>query len=456
MANKTLLTYGAKVNSVEQVYYAPVAILPTNPDVNFSSMYCFLAKTDTWPDDNNPPAPTQDQLTIKRLMKNIFVAKLITSNDISPVIERIDWTTGTTYAYYRDDIDMFETDTNGFLINKFYVKNKYDQVFKCLWNNNGQPSTLEPYFEPGSYGTNNIFQGADKYKWKYEFTVDTAAKVKFMDTSWIPVPSLQSNTPNPLIATAGYGDIEVINVVNGGSGYNPANAVVSVIITGDGTGAAGQAVVEDGEVTDVIVTNAGSNYTYANVIISSTQGSNAVVIGPTSPIGGHGYDAISELGCSHVMVTSQFNGSEGGKIPTDINFFQVGLISNPTSRSTSPNPANNSIYKTTTDLIVAPGFGTYTNDEIVYQGTSLETASFSAIVLSFDVGTNTIKLINTTGTLTTNAPVFGNTSKTVRTLLSSSTPDFIPLSGYLTFIQNRSGVDRSADGIEQFKIVIGY
>lgn len=456
MANKTLLTYGAKVNSVEQVYYSPVAVLPTNPDINLNAMYCFLSRTDAWDDNENPPQPTQDQLNIKRLLKNIFVAKSITSNDISPVIQRINWTTGTTYQYYRDDIDMFEVDVNGFLVNKFYVKNKYDQVFKCLWNDNDQPSTIEPYFEPGSYGTNNIFQGSDGYKWKYEFTIDTAAKVKFMDTTWIPVPSLQANVPNPLLSTSGYGDIQVINVLNGGSGYDSANAVVSVVITGDGTGAAGTAVVEDGSITDVIVTNAGSNYTFANVSISSTLGSNAVLIGPTSPIGGHGFDAISELGCAHVMITSQFNGSENNIIPTDIDFYQVGILINPTTRSASPNPANGAIYKTTTDLIVAPGFGTYTNDEKVYQGSSLESSSFSGTVLSFDVGSNVIKLINTQGTLSTNSPVFGNTSKTVRTLLSSSTPDFVPLSGYLAFIQNRSSVQRSADGIEQFKIVIGY
>jgi len=456
MTNKTLLTYGAKVNSVEQVYYSPVAVLPTSLNVKLNSIYCVLSRTDAWEDDNNPPQPTQDQLNIKSMMKNIFVAKLVTSNDISPVVQRIDWTSGVTYDYYRDDIDMFQVDNNDFLIYDFYIKNKYDQVFKCLWNNNGEPSTVEPFFEPGTYGTNNIFLSSDKYKWKYEFTVDTASKVKFMDTRWIPVPALQANVPNPLISSAGYGNIEVINVVNGGAGYDPANAVISIVVTGDGTGAAGTAVVEDGVITDVIVTNTGTNYTFSNVSVSSTIGANAVLIAPTSPIGGHGYDAISELGCSHVMINSQFNGSENGFIPTDIDFFQVGLLVNPIAKSTNPNPANSAIYKTTTDLIVAPGFGVYINDEKVYQGTSLESSSFNGTVLSFDVATNIIKLINTTGTLTTNAPVFGNDSKTARTLLSSSSPDLVTLSGYLTFIQNRSSVQRSADGIEQFKIVIGY
>ena len=61
------------------------------------------------------------------------------------------------FDYYQDNVDMLAVDENDFLIKSFYIKNRYDQVFKCLWNNNAQPSTREPYFEPGTYGSNNLF-----------------------------------------------------------------------------------------------------------------------------------------------------------------------------------------------------------------------------------------------------------------------------------------------------------
>ena len=455
MANKNLLTYNAKLSSVEQVYYSPVSVLPQANTVPLASIYCYLSKVDPWDDEQNPPAPTQDQKSIKKIFKNIFAVKQILSTNISPVVERFDWVSGETYEYYQDDIDMFETDANGSLIRKFYVKNRYDQVFKCLWNNNSQPSTVEPYFEPGTYGTNNIYQGSDVYKWKFIFTVDTGSKVKFMDSSWIPVP-IGANTPNPTLSSAGCGSIDVINVVNTGSGYDPANSIVSVVITGDGYGAAATADVTDGSITDVIVTNPGTNYTYADIKIVSESGSGANVVGPTSPIGGHGYDPVSELGCFHVMMTAEFDGDEGGLIPTDIDFHQLGIIINPTSKSTNPYPADATIYKTTTDLVVAPGFGSYVADEIVWQGSTFETATFVGTVLSFDQASNVIRVINTTGSLTINAPVFGKTSITTRTLLTYSEPDFILQSGYMSFIENRTGIQRSADGIEQFKIVIGY
>jgi hypothetical protein len=456
MANKNLLTTLAKLSEIEQVYYSPVAVLPSEPNIPIASIYAFLAKVDPWEDDNNPPIPTQDQLYIKKTFKNMFVAKHILSNDISPVAQRIDWVSGDVYDYYRDDIDMFAVSTEtGLLLKNFYVINSYDQVFKCLWNNNGVPSTNEPYFEPGNYGTNNIFQGADGYKWKFMYIVDIGTKVKFMDANWMPVP-VGANTPNPTLTSAGAGSIDVINVINGGTGYDPANSIITVSVTGDGLSSSGSAQVTDGVITDIIVNNPGGNYTYSNVTITSTSGSGAYAIAPTSPIGGHGFDSVSELGVTHIMLTSQFNGSEDGLIPTDITFHQVGLVINPTTTSLNPYPANGSIYKTTTDLIVAPGFGEYVSDELVWQGTTFETASFVATVLSFDTATNTVKLINTRGVPTTNAPIFGKSSLTTRTLLSYNDPDFIILSGYMSYIENRSGVQRSPDGIEQIKIVLGY
>ena len=455
MANQNLLTYGAAISNIEQTYYVPVATLPQQNTIPLGTSYVFLSKVDPWVSDSAPPIPTQDQQYIKSVFKNTFVAKKVTPNDLSPVISRIDWTANTVYAYYQDNIDMFAKDVDGYPIYQFYVKNTYDQVFKCLWNNNGQASTQMPFFQPGTYGTDNIFQSTDGYKWKYMYTVSTGLKVKFMDSSWIPVP-IGANTPNPLLTNAGYGDIEVINVTNGGSGYDPANATISVTVTGDGTGASGTAVVSGGVITDVIVTNTGSNYSYANVAITSASGSNATAIAPASPVGGHALDPISELGCRNLMVSVEFNGSEGGVIPTDITYHQLGIIINPTTTQTSPIPASGEIYPTTTNLVIASGFGAYVSDEIIYQGSSLASATFTATVLSFDVGNNVVKLINTVGTPVTNAPVFGTTSGTTRTLLTYNVPNYTLFSGYMSFVENRSAIQRSVDGIEQFKIVLGY
>jgi len=457
--NQSLLTYGSKISSVEDVYYSPVVKVG---GIQLASLYCFIGNVTPWP-NGTPPVPTQDQYTLKQTMRNIIAAKLVTTGNISPVAQRINWTTATVYAYYSDMVDMFALDANGYLINSFYVINTYNQIFKCLWNNNGAASTVMPYFQPGSYNTNNIFQGIDGYKWKYIYTVSDGDAINFMDTNWIPI-QVGVNTPNPIASTVGFGSVDVINVTNGGTGYDPVNSAITIVITGDGSGAsANVGQVINGVIQDIIVQTPGSNYNWANVSIltsNSQIGSGATAIAPVSPIGGHGFDPVSELGCNHVMISIEFNGNEAvngiGMVPTDITYYQSGILVNPTAVSLSPLPANSSIYDASTKLIVASGFGTYVSGETVYQGASLAAATYTGTVVDFNPASEVLSLINTTGSLTYNAPVFGNSSSTSRILLSASTPDFVAESGYVSYIENLTGVQRSSDGIEQFKFILGY
>jgi hypothetical protein len=470
MANKNILTTYAKTVNTQLNYFAPNSYL-INSAQPLESIYAFLAKVDPWSDDADPPQPTQDQKYLKYVMKSIFAVKKVTGNDISLVAHRIDWATGVVYDYYEDDVDILEKDENGYPVYNFYIRNRYDQVFKCLWNNNGAASTYEPFFEPGVFYTNNLYQNADGYKWKYLYTIDQGAKIKFMDSNWIPVP-ISLTAPNPYLtkSTAGVGNIDVINVVNGGSGYR-SNNLPTIRVVGDGTAANGTtgtsalayAVVSGGGVlTDIVVTNTGKNYTFANVEITSVFGANATAVSPVSPIGGHGQQLANDLGVQTVMYSVEFDGAENGVIPTDINFHQLGILVNPTAISfnppytNTPQFANGAIYSTTTNLVTASGFGVYVQDEVVYQGASLETATFTGVVVNFDAASNTIKVINTKGVPVNNRSIYGVSSQTARTLLSYNTPDFSTLSGNFIYLENRSEIQRSSDGIEQFKVVIGY
>lgn len=465
MTTKNLLTYNAKVAQIEQAFYAPVSLI-SGQDTVINTTYCFLAYVAPYPlGDAIVEDPKQTQQYIKTIFKNIFVVKKINSADISPVIHRVDWITNTTYDVYSDDIDILAKDVNGFNVYNFYVKNKFDQVFKCICNNSslvegievGQPSIYEPYFQPGAYQTNNIFTGADGYKWKYIYTIDTGSKIKFMDTTWMPVP-IGNNRLNPTISPLGYGGIENINVLDGGSGYDPTSAI-NIVITGDGTGATGTVSLSGNTISDINITSPGSNYTYAGAYLTydsaSPPSSNVIMEVPISPIGGHGFDPISELGTNHIMYTVEFNGDEGGLVPVDIDYRQIGLIVNPISSLTTPDTADEDIYKTSTDFMVAGGAGQFLLDEIIYQGTS-SNPTYEGTMLSFNTSTDVINTMTIHGTPKLNTPVFGKTSGCVRTLLSVNYPRFIIESGYLTYIENRPAINRSFDGIEQFKFVLSY
>ena len=456
-SNTGILTYNSGVYNLRLNYYAPSSTIATTGNF-LGTLYAFLSKVDAWPVDEVPPAPEQTQSYLNYVFRNMFFAKKIGTNDISPVIPRINWTSGTTYDAYSDQVNMFELNEDGTIAKYFYVKNRYDQVFKCLWNGNNTPSTVEPYFQPGTFNANQIFQGADNYKWKFMYTITSGNKLKFMDSSWMPVP-VGNTIPNPVSSFAGTGDIEVINVTNGGSGYDEANAVITVTVTGDGYLASANAVVSSGAITDVLVANTGYNYTYANVTISSAIGSGATANSPVSPIGGHGFNPISELGARHVMLTGQFDKSESGNLPTDIDFRQLGVVVDPYAIfGVGYDIANATSYKTTTDFVVSAGFGTYVPDETVYQSPNglIQDATFTGTVLSFDSVFNTVKLINTYGTANNGAVIYGQTSGTARVVLQQQTPSFIKNSGFLIYLENRSPVQRNADGSEQFRLVLGY
>jgi hypothetical protein len=303
-----------------------------------------------------------------------------------------------------------------------------------------------------------VSAGGDGYKWKYMFTIDTGSKLTFMDYNWIPIPVKNiQNSPNPLSTSSGSGEVTVINVTNGGSGYTN-NSIITININGDGTGATANPILDtaNGVITDIVVTNPGSNYSYANVSISSTIGSDATAIAPVSPVGGHNYNPIAELGCNHIMYTAEFNGSENGYLPTNIQFFQMGLLVNPSKLTTSNTAtlANDAIYNCSTRITVAAGQGKYQVNDFVYQG-SYSNPSFSGTVLNFDSANNNLYLINTVGTASVNNTLFG-ISGAVRTIKTVTPSNFVKYSGYLIYVENRSGVQRSPTGIEQIKFVIGY
>ena len=94
--------------------------------------------------------------------------------------------------------------------------------------------------------------------------------------------------------------------------------------------------------------------------------------------------------------------------------------------------------------------------EVVYQGTDLANATFSGTCLSFNNDTNVLRLINTSGTASNGFTLIGETTGTTRTVLNVSLPDYIPYSGYITYIENRAGTQRSSDGSEQVRLVVGF
>jgi hypothetical protein len=452
---KGLLTNYGSTAEVEQSYFFVVSGNGYVPKHNTSS-YFFIGKVNPWDDETNPPQPTQSEFDIKTAYKNMVAAKLLTSSNMSPVVKRVDWATGTVYDQYDDTQDMFVRDFNGNLEKTFYVRNHFDQVFKCLFNNNGGTSTVEPLLQAGTTEPNQTIYTSDGYKWIYITTINKGLKKNFFDNDWMPI-TIGSGISTPL-TTAGLGAINAINVTNVGDlNYTDGIDTTTITITGDGQGCSAYANVSSGYVRDIIVTNSGNNYTHAVVSIAPAAGyagQNATAVAVISPVGGHGSDPVSELGCNHVMFSVELDGSESGNVPTDISFRQLGIIVNP--ELTDGSTPTGTLYNTTDLAYVSYGSNLYTIGETVYQGSSLANSTFSAEVCSFDSVNNIIYLINIVGTYTTSQPIYGVTSGTTRILLSYTKTDFSVGSGYMMYYENRTPVQRSANGNEQLRLLLSF
>ena len=102
--------------------------------------------------------------------------------------------------------------------------------------------------------------------------------------------------------TATDGAIHAIRINNAGDSFSHANITVS----GDGTGFAGNVTIQNNSIYKITIDEVGSGYSFANVIITG-DGANSNLTAILSPTGGHGKDAVSELFCDSVMLTSSIN-----------------------------------------------------------------------------------------------------------------------------------------------------
>ena len=124
---------------------------------NKNQYFFFIANSVPWSDENNPQQIVDSDKDHTKIRKNIIGYKKLNSKDILFAIPKVDWITDTIYDQYEYSNELFvENETPN-----FYVVNN-NNIYKCLYNNGGSPST-----DPPTTTQESAFTLGDGYMWKY-------------------------------------------------------------------------------------------------------------------------------------------------------------------------------------------------------------------------------------------------------------------------------------------------
>jgi len=398
-------------------------------------MYLFIGKNTEFPDDNAPPTPVNSTANVEYTpWRDMYAAKRITTADVTHAVPRHDWTSGTVYTYYDDaDTNLIESDS-------FFVITEDYNVYKCLWNAGSAASTTKP-----TGVSTSPFTTADGYIWKYMYTVTTAKALKFLTNDYIPVQQLEGDdgTDQWDVQTAAVdGGVHVVRVTAGGSAYGSAPAVT---ITGDGTGATANSTITAGAVTAVTITNAGTGYTRATIAFASGAAAATAII---SPKGGHGANAVEELGGKYIMINVRLDGTESNTFSTANEFRQVGIVRDPYLYGTSTRAVASSFRQSFRYQLSAPS-GTFALDETITSGSNTASVVEWTTPNLFTTLPVHLPFANT-------ASVTGGTSAASGTIAAISNPGLQPYSGDIIYVENRVPISRAADQIEDVKLIIQF
>jgi hypothetical protein len=250
-----------------------------------NNLYLGVGKTTAWSNEGSPPSPSLDPLSQKTVKGDLLYLLQLSANDIRLGMIKNVWTTGTIYSQYDPSVDQTSYPTPNYVV----VGGSF--VYKCLDNNNGATSTVQP-----SGTSASIAELADGYVWLYIGTIASQDSTRFTTTNFYPLPALSGLAQAGSISTFS-------NVVTSAATFTTSDTIVTSVV-GDGSGA--QAAVRTNTVstavtvTDMFAAALGTNYSdaYGIAYKSGATGTGALVTvnitsgaisSYTVDVGGSGY-----------------------------------------------------------------------------------------------------------------------------------------------------------------------
>jgi len=423
-----------------------------------TSIYMFIGKPTTWPNEVAPTTPTDTYKAQVDIWDNMEVMKRVVPGDVSHVIPRNAWKSGNVYFQYNDNVSASTLFDSSFVI----LNSEYN-VYKCLSNGGGNLTINEP-IGTGATANNLIINrgiGQDGYIWKYMYNISTANWTKFGTSSFIPVVETSAQVQTDAANARGIYAYDIISANVGSSLF--ADGVHSVTIVGDGTGVSANIQVRSGNIGNVVITSYGSGYTVANI---TTNLGNAIVEPIIAPPDGHGYNSIDETGAVYTMVNVRFEQTDAPIVPVDgFKFRQVGLLKDPFLYGTTkvPTETGNSLLKAYSNIAVVAT--TLSNPSAVVSGATLRggTSGANATIVSYSGNViNYVKTRTSSANIVANYKPFtaGETiyvgASSIGDIFSLGNAAVSPKSGEIIYIDNRNVITRASDQVEDVYVVLEF
>ena len=447
-----------------------VDLIKANDSDASNKYYAAIGRSEAWNDSDASPTPLRTKAEENRFRNSMQSIKLI--SDVSLVIPRYNWSSGTFYSAY-DDTQVGNT-------NAYYVINANQQVYMVLRASVSATGTaVASTIEPTGNTTGTPFKTSDGYVWKFMYSISATDANKFQSANFIPVKSIPFTNVNSSVAeveqkavqdAAVHGQIIGYGIESAGAGYSSAPTLT---VQGNGSNAAATATISGGQVVKVEVAdssdaslkiaNFGSGYDYANVEVSGGSPTKPVKVRPIlANSGGLGNDATVDFKASAIMFNAKPTGTETLDFVIGQDFRQVGLLKNPQvdSAGHGGNGVSTAFTASTGRALKALNFSAV-NTAFGEDKTILGVTSGAKAFIDKDSGNSVFYHQNDdTGFKSFQAgETVQETDGTGEGVLDSAgafetTFEVNPHTGELLYIDNRSAVTRSADQTEDIKIVI--
>jgi len=164
-----------------------------------------------------PTLTTDEFTTVFTSNWQMLFGKQITNNNILPVIKNIQWTSNTVYDRY-DDTNANLYSLSYYVITPPATTGGSHDIYMCLDNANGNPSTVKPDIIQSTSITKS-----DGYIWRYITSISDSDYKKYSTAAFAPV---YANSTLSLGSAINSG-VDVVVVANGGSDYRTyANGII--------------------------------------------------------------------------------------------------------------------------------------------------------------------------------------------------------------------------------------